>query len=114
MADAAQALVELGAKRVVDREPLVPWGRAEQRVVHAVDAPELDERLRVVVDPEVDEDVGEAGVPTVALDDEERRRLAPPAVTARGLGGVEAVEQALGEAVPCGCLERLGERIDGL
>ena len=58
------------------------------------------ERVRVVVDAEVDQRVGEPRVAAVALDDEERRRLPAAAVATRGLGGVEAVEQPLGERPP--------------
>ena len=68
----------------------------------------------MVVDAQVDDDVGEARVAAVALDDEERRRLLAAAVAARRLRRVEAVEQPLGEREPRGRLERLGERVDGL
>ena len=68
----------------------------------------------MVVDPEVDEDVGEVRVPSVALDDEEGRGLAPAAVAARRLRRVEAVEQPLREPLPGRRLERLGERVDRL
>src|SRR5207244_2202198 len=49
-----------------------------------------------------------------ALDDEQRGGLAAPAIAARRLGGVEAVEQALGQRSPAGRLEGGGERLDRL
>ena len=112
MADAPEEVVQLGAEGVVDSEPLVARGGAEQRVVQSVDAPQLDERLGVVVDPEVDEDVREARVPSVALDDEEGRGLAPSAVAARRLRRVEGIDQPLCEPLPGGRLERFDQRVD--
>ena len=51
----------------------------------------------MVVDAQFDDDVGQLRVAGVLLDDEQRRRLLAALVAARGLRGVEAVEQALGE-----------------
>ncbi len=65
-----------------------------------VDAPQLLERTLVIVDAQVDDDVGELRVAAVLLDDEQRRRLLASLVAARGLGRVEAVEQPLGEQLP--------------
>ncbi len=67
----------------------------------------------MIVDTQFDDDVGELCVTGVLLDDEQRRRLLTALVSARGLGGIEAVEQAFGERPACGRLERLRERVDG-
>ena len=71
----------------------------------------LDERVGMVVDPQVYEDVGEVCVPAVPLDDEEGCGLSPATVATRGLRGVEAVEQPLREPLPGRGLERLGEGV---
>ena len=113
MARAREPLAELRPQRVVDGQPAVARRAAEQRVVQPVEPSELAERVGVVVDAEVDERVREPRVAAVALDDEERRRLPAAAVAARGLGGVEAVEQPLGERRARRRLERLRERVDG-
>ncbi len=76
----------------------------------AVQPAELRDRPRVVVDPQVDQRVREARVPTVLLDDEQRGGLLATPVAAGGLRGVEAVEQALGERAGAR-LEGLGERV---
>src|ERR671933_2645076 len=68
----------------------------------------------VVVDAQVDDDVGEAGVAAVLLDHEDGRGLLAAAVAARGLGGGEALEQPLGERLPGASLEGRRERGDGL
>ena len=78
-----------------------------------VDSAQLGERVRVVVDAQVDERVGEARVAAVALDDEQRRGLAAAAVAARALRRIEAVEQPLRERVTGRRLERPRERVDG-
>ena len=70
--------------------------------------------IRVVVDAEVDERVGEAGVAAVPLDHEERGRLPTAAVAAGRLRGVEAVHQPDGERRPGRRLERGGERVHRL
>ena len=54
----------------------------------------------MVVDAQVDDDVGEARVAAVPLDDEERGRLLAAPVAARGLRRGEAVEQPLRERRP--------------
>ena len=64
----------------------------------AVQPRELRDRLRVVVDAQVDEDVAQRGVAAVALDDEQRGRLLAAPVAARGLRGGEALEQPLARA----------------
>lgn len=75
---------------------------------------ELLERSFVVVDAEVDQDVGEPRVALLRADDEKTGRLLPAAVATGRLRRVEAVEKALGKG-PAGCrLECLGERVDGL
>ena len=80
--------------------------------MQAVDAPQLLERPLVVVDAQVDEDVREARVAAVLLDHEQARGLLAAAVAARGLSGVEAVEQAVRERLPGAALERVRERVD--
>ena len=55
---------------------------------------ELLERALVVVDAEVDEHVGQSGIPLLRPDDENRRRLLPAPVPPGLLGAVEAVQQA--------------------
>ena len=80
-----------------------PWSRRE-----------LLDRALVVVDAQVDERVGEAGVAAVSLDDEQRRRLLAAAVAARRLRRRQTVDEPLGERPPARALERLGERRHGL
>ena len=58
---------------------------------------ELLDRPLVIVDAEVDEDVGEAGVAAVPLDDEQGGRLLTAGVAAGRLAGRERLEQALRE-----------------
>src|SRR5207244_6364937 len=105
---------ELGLERGVDVDPVGLRGGAEQLLVEAEDAPELLDRPLVVVNAEVDERVGEAGVAAVLLHDEQARGLLPALVAACGLGGVEAVEEAGRKGLAGGALERHGERIDRL
>ena len=78
-----------------------------------VEPPQLLDRRLVVVDAQVDERVGEAGVAAVALDDDQRRRLLAAFVAARGLSSGQRLEQALGERSGRG-LERLRQRVDGV
>src|SRR5205823_13073164 len=94
-------------------EPLHRRRSAEDRLVHDVDAAELVERPRVLVHAQVDDLVRETRIAAVLLDHEERRRLLAAPVAARCLGGVEAVEQPLGERA-LRAFEGLGDRIDGL
>ena len=68
--------------------------------MEAVEAPQLLDRALVVVDAQVDDDVGEPGVAAVPLDDEQRRRLLAAAVAARGLRGGEARRAAARRAGP--------------
>ena len=79
--------------------------------MQAVQAAQLVDRPLVVVHAQVDEDVGEAGVAAVPLDDEERGRLLAARVATGGLAGREGLEQSLGERARCG-LEGLRERVD--
>ena len=81
--------------------------------MQAVDAAQLLERSLVVVDAEVDEEVGEACVTAVLLDDEQARRLLAAAVAAGGLGGVEAVQQAQRQRLRGGALEGVREAVHG-
>ena len=80
MAGPCEALVELRAEGRIDREPLVARRATEQRVVETEQAAQLDERIGMVVNAEVDEGVRESRVATVALDDQQRGGLAAPAV----------------------------------
>ena len=79
----------------------------------AVDALELLDRLRMVVDAQVDGDVARAAVAAVLADDEERGRLPPAPVAAGRLGGGEAGEQPLGERPPRRALEGRRQRVHG-
>ena len=82
--------------------------------MEAIEAAQLLDGTLVVVGAEVDEDVGQAGVAAVPLDDEQRRRLLATPVAARGLGRGEAVDQALGERSSGGGRERVDHRVDRL
>ena len=82
--------------------------------MEAEDAPQLGDRRRVIVDPQVDEPVGATAVAAVLADDEQRSRLAAPPVAACRLCGRERGEQPLGERSSGGRLECLGERVDRL
>ena len=97
VAELRQPLAELRGELVVDGEPLVARRRAEDLVVERVDAAQLLDRPLVVLDAQLDDDVGQARVAAVALDDEERRGLLAAAVSACRLGRGEAVDQAHGE-----------------
>ena len=68
----------------------------------------------MVVDAEVDENVGQRRVAAVALHDEQRRGLLPPTVSAGRLRGGKRLEQPFREGAPRVRLERVGERVDGL
>ena len=65
----------------------------------------------MVVDTEVEDDVGEAGVAPVALDDEQGGGLLAAPVAARVLRSREGGQQALRERAG-GRRERVGERVD--
>lgn len=97
MACAREALVELGPEGGVYREPFLAWCPTEERVVEAVETSQLDERIGMVVDAEIDERVRESCIAAVALDNQHGGRLAATAIASGRLGGVEAIEQALGE-----------------
>src|SRR4029453_9401238 len=113
VSEAAQTVPELAFERVVDVDPVLLGRLPEEQIVDAVDAAELLDRALVVVDAEVDDDIGETGVAAVALDDQEARRLLSPAVAAGLLCRGEAVEQPLGERPAGAALERLREPVDG-
>jgi hypothetical protein len=87
--DPREPLAQLRGERVVDVEPPVPRRLAEDLLVQRVEAVKLRDGPLVVVDAEVDEDVGQARVAAVLLDDEERRGLLAAAVASRLLGGGE-------------------------
>ena len=77
-----------------------------------VQARELDDRLGVVVDAQVEHHVRQPGVAAVTFDDEERGRLLSPAVSAGGLCGGEAFQQPFPERPAGRRGERLGECVD--
>src|SRR5438105_9395577 len=114
VAEAPEPLAELRGELVVDLDPLLGWRLAEDRLVEAVQPLELRDRPLVVIDPQVDGDVGHAPVPAAAVDDEQGRRLLAAAVAARRLRGGEAREQPLGERLAGAALEGGRERVDGL
>ena len=58
-----------------------------------MDASQLLDRQRVVVDSQIEHEVGELRVPAVSFDDQERRRLLSAPVAARELRGGEALDQ---------------------
>src|SRR5581483_7947823 len=114
VAEGRQPLADLAREPGLDLEPLLARRRAEQQQMLLVQPFELRDRGRVVVDAQVDDDVGEAGIAAVARDDEQRRRLLAAAVAACCLRRAEATEQPLYERRPRRRLERLGERLDRL
>ena len=71
---------DLVAELPFERQPVLARRHAEEPVVQSVDPPQLVDRALVVVDAEVDGDVGELGVAAAAP----RRRAAPPTA---GRGG---------------------------
>ena len=105
--------VDLGPELVVDREPLVARRLPEQLLVQVVEAAQLLDRRRVIVDAQIDERVRETCVASVALDDEDGGRLLASLVPAGRLRCRERLEQALRERSTAG-LERLRERVDGV
>ena len=74
---------------------------------HALEPPELGERLGVVVDAQVEDALVRKGV--LARHDDEARGLPPAEVAAGRLRRVERGEEALRER-PRGCGERIGHR----
>ena len=81
--------------------------------MQVVQPPELLDRGLVVVDAQVDEDVGQPRVAAVPLDDEQRRRLLAATVATGGLGRSEARQESLGQRA-FGRLEGLRQRVDRL
>src|SRR5205823_6170961 len=77
---------------VVDGDAFVARRLAEDRLVQAVEASQLLERPSVMLDPEVDDRVGELRVAAVLLDHEQGRRLLAATIAAGGLGRVERGE----------------------
>src|SRR2546423_11773077 len=80
------------------RQPVLARRHAEQPIVELVEPSELFDGPLVVVDTEVDGDIGELSIAAVSPGDEERRRLLAAAVAAGGLRRPEAFEQPGGEA----------------
>jgi hypothetical protein len=110
VAELRESLVDLLAQVAFEWQPVFARSRAEETEVHRVDAPQLVNRPRMIVDSQIEHDVGELGVAAVALDDQERRRL-PAAVTAAL--APRGVDEANRELWPRG-LERGCERVDRL
>src|SRR5207237_311811 len=104
----------LVTKRAFERQPVLARRHAEELMVELVEPPELLDRALVIVDAEVDGDVGELPVPAVSPRDEERRRLLAAAVAAGGLRRREALEQPGGEARARTGLEGRGESVHGV
>ena len=73
---------------------------------------QLGDRPFVVVDAKIDDDIGEARIAGVLLDDQERRRLLAAPVAAGSLRGRQALEQPLGQREVAVALERRRERVD--
>src|SRR5581483_10320359 len=114
VAEPLQPLVHFRLQCGVERQPPVAGCLAEEPEVERVQTAQLLDRMRVVVDAQVEDEVGELRVAAVALDDHERRRLLAAPVSARGLRGVEAVEEPSLERIARASLERVGKRVDGL
>ena len=94
-AEPREPLPQLGGELVVHLEPLLGGRLPEQELVDAGSSrPSSSTGRSVVVDPEVDDGVGEAGVAAVPLHDEERRRLLAAPVAARRLRRGEAADAA--------------------
>ena len=107
-----EALADLRAERFVDLEPLLARRLPEDRVVQLVEPEQLGNRMLVVIDAQIDEDVRQAAVTAVLRDNEERCGLLAPAVAARGLPGGEALDQARRQRAACVRLESAGDRVD--
>src|SRR5437868_4358602 len=75
VAEPRETVAHLVREGPFEREPLVARRLAEQPVVQLVQTAQLVDRALVVVDAEIDEDVGQLRVPAVPLHDEQRRRL---------------------------------------
>src|SRR5437016_12875370 len=66
-------------------------------IVHVEDADQLLDRGRIVIDPDVDPTVVEARISTAVPDDEDRRALLDPFVTARQQPRAKRPEQSEGQ-----------------
>ena len=100
------AVERAGLDRLVGGHQLVAAVRQLVRALEAEQAPQLSQRLAVVLDAQVD-----AGVPRLARGrhHEERGRLAAAHVASLALGRVERRHQPIGE-LALGVLERGGHR----
>ncbi len=110
-----------GEGLLLPRQVLAALARAERRpaaVPEVVDQgeadqpPELDDRVRVIVDPDVDRPVVEAAVAAAGARHQEHRRLLAAAVAAGGVTGGEGGVQTLGERLPGAAEEGLLHRRD--
>ena len=79
-----------------------------------VEARELGDRRRMVVDAQVDGDVARPAVASRPRHHEERGRLLAAAIAAGRLRGRERGQQALGQRPAGGLLERLAKALDRL
>src|SRR4029079_5123609 len=97
VAEAREPLPQLGRQLFVDVQP-EPFGRlAEDRLVEPEEPAKLLERALVVLDPQLDDDIGQARVTGIVLDDEQRCGLLAAPVAAGRLRRGEAVPQAPGK-----------------
>src|SRR5690606_1331679 len=102
----ADGLLELSRLGEILRDArLVP------RDLHVHEPPDLQERSRVVVHPDVDPSVGRAAGVADRLDDQDAARLLASRVAARRFARVERGHEALGEH-PLGLLECAGHLAD--
>ena len=99
-AEPREPVPELGLERAVDLEPLRVGCLPEEGCMDPQEPRELLDRRLVVVDPEIDERVGEPRVAALVSDDEQRRRLLAPPVASCRLSGCEAGDEPLGERLP--------------
>ncbi len=106
VAELREPFVDFCAQVAVEWQPFLARRPAEEAVMQRVDATQLVDRLWVIVDPEIEDDVRELRVPTVSFDDEERCRLLAAAVAAGELRGRETLEQPELEPLP-------GRRFEG-
>src|SRR5581483_11104914 len=67
VAEPVEPLADLRAERAVERQPVLARRHPEQAVVQLVDAPQLLDRLRMIVDTQIDDDVGQLRVAARAL-----------------------------------------------
>src|SRR6185312_9669494 len=109
-ADAPKQLGELGL-HLLERDQLLLGRAPEEEVLDRVEALELRDRVGMVVDPQVDQDVRSAAVAAVGLAHDHRCRLAAAAVAAGLVARCQRGEQALDQR-PLRALEGVPQRLD--